>query len=92
MVVVALTFRRLVVDLSGITGNTGLLYQTAVGKVNGRSIDARTYQSVVQQSVTPAGRRRARSASRTIAQIRDGPGDIRPNTVLTLSTTGAASR
>jgi peptidyl-prolyl cis-trans isomerase D len=52
MVVVALTFFAwLVVDLSGITGNSGLLTKTAVGKVNGRSIDARTYQSVVQQSI-----------------------------------------
>jgi peptidyl-prolyl cis-trans isomerase D len=52
MVVVALTFFAwLVVDLSGITGSTGLLTKTAVGKVNGRSIDARTYQSVVQQSI-----------------------------------------
>jgi peptidyl-prolyl cis-trans isomerase D len=52
MVVVALTFFAwLVVDLSGITGNTGLLTKTSVGKVNGRSIDARTYQSVVQQSI-----------------------------------------
>jgi peptidyl-prolyl cis-trans isomerase D len=52
MVVVALTFFAwLVVDLSGITGNSGLLTKTAVGKVNGRSIDARTYQSVVQQNI-----------------------------------------
>jgi peptidyl-prolyl cis-trans isomerase D len=52
MVVVALTFFAwLVVDLSGITGNTGLLTKTSVGKVNGQSIDARTYQSVVQQSI-----------------------------------------
>jgi peptidyl-prolyl cis-trans isomerase D len=52
MVVVALTFFAwLVVDLSGISGSTGLLTKTAVGKVNGRSIDARTYQSVVQQSI-----------------------------------------
>ena len=52
MVVVALTFFAwLVVDLSGITGNTGLLTKTSVGKVNGRSIDARTYQTVVQQSI-----------------------------------------
>jgi peptidyl-prolyl cis-trans isomerase D len=52
MVVVALTFFAwLVVDLSGITGNSGLLTKTDVGKVNGRSIDARTYQSVVQQSI-----------------------------------------
>jgi peptidyl-prolyl cis-trans isomerase D len=52
MVVVAFTFFAwLVVDLSGITGNTGLLTKTAVGKVNGRSIDARAYQTVVQQSI-----------------------------------------
>jgi len=52
MVIVAFTFFAwLVVDLSGITGNTGLLTKTAVGKVNGRSIDARTYQSVVQQNI-----------------------------------------
>jgi peptidyl-prolyl cis-trans isomerase D len=52
MVVVALTFFAwLVVDLSGITGNTGLLTKTSVGKVNGRTIDARTYQTVVQQSI-----------------------------------------
>jgi peptidyl-prolyl cis-trans isomerase D len=52
MVIVAFTFFAwLVVDLSGITGNTGLLTKTAVGKVNGRSIDARTYQTVVQQTI-----------------------------------------
>ena len=52
MVVVALTFFAwLVVDLSGITGSTGLLTKTSVGKVNGRSIDARTYQTVVQQNI-----------------------------------------
>jgi peptidyl-prolyl cis-trans isomerase D len=52
MVIVAFTFFAwLVVDLSGITGNTGLLTKTAVGRVNGRSIDARTYQSVVQQNI-----------------------------------------
>jgi peptidyl-prolyl cis-trans isomerase D len=52
MVVVAITFFAwLVLDLSGITGGTGLLTQTAVGKVNGQSIDARTYQSIVQQSI-----------------------------------------
>jgi peptidyl-prolyl cis-trans isomerase D len=52
MVIVAFTFFAwLVVDLSGITGNTGLLTKTAVGKVNGRNIDARTYQSVVQQNI-----------------------------------------
>lgn len=52
MVVVAITFFAwLVLDLSGITGGTGLLTSTSVGKVNGKSIDARTYQSIVQQSI-----------------------------------------
>ncbi|HKT60555.1 MAG TPA: peptidylprolyl isomerase [Gemmatimonadales bacterium] len=62
MVIVAFTFFAwLVVDLSGITGNTGLLTKTAVGKVNGRNIDARTYQSVVQQNID-ARQREAPSA------------------------------
>jgi peptidyl-prolyl cis-trans isomerase D len=52
MVVVAITFFAwLVLDLSGITGGTGLLTSTSVGKVNGHSIDARTYQTIVQQSI-----------------------------------------
>jgi peptidyl-prolyl cis-trans isomerase D len=52
MVLVAITFFAwLVLDLSGITGGTGLLTQTSVGKVNGQSIDARTYQTIVQQSI-----------------------------------------
>ncbi|MEO6057467.1 MAG: SurA N-terminal domain-containing protein [Gemmatimonadales bacterium] len=52
MVVLAVTFFAwLVVDLSGISGSTGLLTRTTVGKVNGQSIDARTYQTVVQQNV-----------------------------------------
>src|SRR5919106_116504 len=59
MVVVAITFFAwLVLDLSGITGGTGLLTQTSVGKVNGRSIDARTYQNIVQNSVLDAEYRR----------------------------------
>jgi peptidyl-prolyl cis-trans isomerase D len=52
MVVVAFTFFAwLVVDLSGISGSTGLLTKTAVGKVNGRNIDARVYQTAVQQNI-----------------------------------------
>jgi peptidyl-prolyl cis-trans isomerase D len=52
MVVLAITFFAwLVLDLSGITGGTGLLTNTSVGKVNGQSIDARTYQTIVQQSI-----------------------------------------
>jgi peptidyl-prolyl cis-trans isomerase D len=64
MVVVALTFFAwLVVDLSGITGNTGLLTKTSVGKVNGRSIDARTYQAVVQQNIDARQRQSPASMS-----------------------------
>jgi len=73
MVVVAFTFFAwLVLDLSGITGGTGLLTKTAVGKVNGQSIDARTYQSVVQQSID-ARQRQAPGAlgMDEYAQIRD---------------------
>ncbi|HEU5303308.1 MAG TPA: peptidylprolyl isomerase, partial [Gemmatimonadales bacterium] len=52
MVVVAFAFFAwLVLDLSGITGGGGLLTNTSVGKVNGESIDARTYQNIVQQSI-----------------------------------------
>jgi peptidyl-prolyl cis-trans isomerase D len=52
MVVVAFAFFAwLVLDLSGITGGTGLLTNASVGKVNGQSIDARTYQTIVQQSI-----------------------------------------
>ena len=67
MVVVAITFFAwLVLDLSGITGGTGLLTQTAVGKVNGRSIDARTYQRSCSSPSTPAsGRAPARWAWKT---------------------------
>ncbi|HEX6615797.1 MAG TPA: peptidylprolyl isomerase [Gemmatimonadales bacterium] len=52
MVVLAVTFFAwLVVDLSGITGNTGLLTATSVGKINGQGVDARTYERVVQQAI-----------------------------------------
>ncbi|MBA3658098.1 MAG: peptidyl-prolyl cis-trans isomerase [Gemmatimonadales bacterium] len=52
MVLVAITFFAwLVLDLSGITGGTGLLTQTSVGKVNGQAIDARVYQTAVQRSI-----------------------------------------
>ncbi|HEX3232585.1 MAG TPA: peptidylprolyl isomerase [Gemmatimonadales bacterium] len=73
MVVVAFTFFAwLVLDLSGITGGTGLLTKTAVGKVNGQSIDARTYQTVVQQNID-ARQRQAPGAlgMEEYAQIRD---------------------
>jgi peptidyl-prolyl cis-trans isomerase D len=73
LVVITITFFAwLVIDLSGITSGTGLLTRTAVGKVNGQSIDARTYQSVVQQSID-ARQRQAPGAlgMEDYAQIRD---------------------
>ena len=73
MVVVAITFFAwLVLDLSGITGGTGLLTQTSVGKVNGQSIDARTYQNIVQQAID--SRQRQSSSSMGLEdyqQVRD---------------------
>src|SRR5580765_5375840 len=73
MVVVAFTFFAwLVIDLSGITGSTGLLTKTAVGKVNGRSIDLRTFQTVVQQNIDARQRQTPGSLGlEDIAQIRD---------------------
>ena len=73
MVVVALTFFAwLVIDLSGITGNTGLLTKTTVGKVNGRSIDLRTFQTVVQQNIDARQRQAPGGLGlEDIAQIRD---------------------
>ena len=73
LVVITITFFAwLVIDLSGITSGTGLLTRTAVGKVNGQSIDARTYQSMVQQSID-ARQRQAPGAlgMDDYAQIRD---------------------
>ncbi len=40
----------LVFDLSGLSGGSGLLTQTSVGKINGRTIDARVFQEAVQQA------------------------------------------
>ena len=73
MVVVAITFFAwLVVDLSGITGSTGLLTKTEVGKVNGRGIDLRTFQTVVQQNIDARQREAPGGLGlEDIAQIRD---------------------
>jgi peptidyl-prolyl cis-trans isomerase D len=73
MVVVAITFFAwLVLDLSGITGGTGLLTNTSVGKVNGASVDARTYQTIVQQSIDTRQRQSPGSVSlEDQKQVRD---------------------
>jgi peptidyl-prolyl cis-trans isomerase D len=73
MVVVALTFFAwLVIDLSGITGNTGLLTRTTVGKVNGQAIDARVYQTAVQQNIDARQRQSPGALGlEDLAQIKD---------------------
>jgi peptidyl-prolyl cis-trans isomerase D len=43
-------FIWLVVDLSGLSGGGGLLTRTSVGKVNGTTVELRTFQANVQQA------------------------------------------
>lgn len=50
---ITITFMAwLIVDLSGLSGNGGLLTKTNVGSINGSSVDARIYQQAVQNAVT----------------------------------------
>lgn len=50
-IVTASFFLWLVLDLSGLSGGTGLLSQTSAGKVDGQTIEARYYTTMVQQTV-----------------------------------------
>ena len=50
-IVTASFFVWLVLDLSGLSGGTGLLSQTSAGKVDGQTIEARYYTTMVQQAV-----------------------------------------
>jgi len=65
-------FAWLVLDLSGLSGGTGLLTTTSVGTINGRSVDSRLFQ----QAVSQATEERQRQAPQPLgiadmAQIRD---------------------
>lgn len=54
-VVYLLTFTFLawmIVDLSGLSGNGGLLTQTSVGSINGRSVETLAYQRAVDQAIS----------------------------------------
>ena len=65
-------FIWLVYDLSGLGGGGGMLTTTSIGKVNGESIDSRTFQAAVQQAID--ARQRQTGASLTmeeVAQVRD---------------------
>src|SRR5258707_1301563 len=60
-------FSWLVYDLSGLSGGGGLLTKTSVGKVNGTSLDSRTFQAQVQQAIE--ARQRQSGASLTLDEI-----------------------
>lgn len=65
-------FAWLVLDLSGLTGGTGVLTTTSVGRINGQSVDSRLFQ----QAVSQATEERQRISSEPLgiaamAQIRD---------------------
>lgn len=65
-------FVWLVYDLSGLGTGSGLLSTTSVGKVNGTSVDSRTFQAAVQQAIDQ--RQRQGGSSLTLeetARIRD---------------------
>jgi len=65
-------FVWLVVDLSGLSGGGGLLTRTSVGKVNGTSIDLRTFQANVQQATQERQSRTAGSLGlEEQAEVRD---------------------
>ena len=65
-------FIWLVYDLSGLGGGGGMLTSTSIGKVNGESVDSRTFQAAVQQAID--ARQRQTNTSLTleeVAQVRD---------------------
>jgi peptidyl-prolyl cis-trans isomerase D len=65
-------FVWLVYDLSGLGGGGGLLTKTSVGKVNGSSVDARTFQASVQQAIEARQRQTGASLSlEEVAQVRN---------------------
>jgi peptidyl-prolyl cis-trans isomerase D len=60
-------FTWLVVDLSGLSGGGGLLTRTSVGKVNGTSVDIRSFQASVQQAID--SRQRQTGASLSLEEV-----------------------
>jgi peptidyl-prolyl cis-trans isomerase D len=65
-------FIWLVYDLSGLGGGGGMLTTTSVGKVNGETVDARTFQQAVQQAMDSRQRQTGASMSlEEAAQVRD---------------------
>ncbi|HEV8150790.1 MAG TPA: SurA N-terminal domain-containing protein [Gemmatimonadales bacterium] len=65
-------FTWLVVDLSGLSGGGGLLTRTSVGKVNGTSVDIRSFQQNVQQAIESRQRQTGASLGlEEVAQVRN---------------------
>jgi peptidyl-prolyl cis-trans isomerase D len=65
-------FIWLVYDLSGLGGGGGMLTTTSVGKVNGQTVDSRTFQAAVQQATDNRQRQSGASLSlEEVAQVRD---------------------
>jgi peptidyl-prolyl cis-trans isomerase D len=66
-------FAWLVLDLSGLSGGSGgLLTQTSVGKINGRSVETRVFQQAVSQATEERQRQGAEPLGIAgTAQIRD---------------------
>jgi peptidyl-prolyl cis-trans isomerase D len=65
-------FTWLVVDLSGLSGGGGLLTRTSVGKINGKAVDIREFQTRVQQAIDARQRQTGASLSlEEVAQVRD---------------------
>ncbi len=71
-IVTASFFLWLVFDLSGLSGGTGLLSQTSAGKVDGQTIEARYYTTMVQQAVEQQQQASSRPLTLDdLVQIRD---------------------
>ncbi|MDH5314950.1 MAG: SurA N-terminal domain-containing protein [Gemmatimonadota bacterium] len=65
-------FAWLVLDLSGLTGGTGLATTTSVGKINGRAVDSRLFQQAVSQATEERQRQSPSPLGiAAMAQIRD---------------------
>ncbi|HEX9893577.1 MAG TPA: SurA N-terminal domain-containing protein [Gemmatimonadales bacterium] len=65
-------FAWLVLDLSGLTGGGGLLTQTSVGEINGKSVDTRVFQQAVSQATEDRQRQSPEPLGiAAAAQIRD---------------------
>ncbi|MGH7702522.1 MAG: peptidylprolyl isomerase [Gemmatimonadales bacterium] len=61
----------MVFELSGLTGSSGVVRSTAIGKVNGSSIDTRVYQAAVQQAIDSRQRQSGGLSAEDVEQIRN---------------------